>query len=62
MVELSQPEVEATLTFYAEGWSKFNEREASVLDVRGGYGHVMKAIKKRFNKLKCIGLDLAKVL
>ena len=62
MVELSQPEVDATLTFYAEGWSELNEREASVLDVGGGYGHVMKAIKKRFSRLHCIVLDLPEVL
>ena len=62
MTIFSQSEAEAIISFYSEAWKELERKEATVLDVGGGHGLIMKRVKQQYPKLKCKVLDLREVI
>ena len=62
MTSSAQDAADTLLSFYCEGWKKMSEKEATVLDVGGGHGLIMRQIKQQYPKLKCKVVDLKEVI
>ena len=50
------------MTAYSSTWSELETLEATVLDVGGGHGQVMKKVKEKYPKLNCKVLDVKEVV
>ena len=62
MTIISYVEADTIMSSYCDAWKELETKEATVLDVGGGHGLMMKRVKQQYPKLKCTVLDLKEVI
>ena len=62
MTRISLDCLDHIMTAYSSTWAELEKMEATVLDVGGGHGQVMKKVKEIYPKLNCKVLDLKEVI
>ena len=62
MTVISEVEADTIMSTFCEAWKELETKEATVLDVGGGHGLMMRRVKQQYPKLKCKVLDLKQVI